>query len=1015
MSFFNFLLTKKNIDLNSLRNIRELRLTDEEFNQLCASIKEKNKLFSLDPRDATLYYAFWWQKQYNGGKPSKEGIFASLEMPYSNFDCQDFYKHAKKGAVQLGVKWIKKQSTLFFRTLLIQGGLPVRHITSNYNSYYRFLSRILEMNPESIEDFIYDPDITKILPPSSRNEVIYESCLEIVKAIWNDDPSFSGIFEQEESLSQIFTNLRTKKRRIGNVARKNIIKSYWLLNTNADKYSISLSLKIPNVIDKETFLGLFPDLDQNQLSKRYSFFINENLICDFVENIGGNFNSYWHTSTILWDTSEVFPEAYLTDNTGKKFVNATIINTVPSMSYPMLWGNIAQDEWALEKSNCTKADRGLVLFNDNYSTNDFKLANINSIDFKLAFFEEEIVLKSVGEDLVFKTSQPIMDFSLFCSKPDWLMKSNISVTRGDLKVYVFDENGNSGLPDKIEFRKPGKDWSVFTNILPIGLVELKITKNNISELTHIYNIGMLDLTVLDSNYNAAELVFNNLNFNISINESSLYHCSVSQNRRISLELQNNRNYPKSIKASIKLIGDRRALLTEISSPFKGLELLDKEGAVVTDKSNLLLNNLLGLRILNNKDSKIFIRMFNKNHNEIKIIRECHAGSVPVNSFLDDFKKLFMLTDALIPDSSVQFQFCSESINSSFRTVKEFSIKRYGNAIGSTFIDEKCHISLTTPSQNSLFAIPLDCPVNKVNLIPLTQTSENEFVFDNPTSETNNYILFSSMDNENERTVPLFISTDIDNVETDDDDRLKRVEMYKNLLLTENCTGENWMKFITYFFICKTHDLPYSTFDILKTVAVSPEIAAKSFFVLRKYNQDDEFLYRTFVDFENDLGFCFYWISKITWRNALEWADFCKDLIEDLGNFLSNNEPSDNFIKLPMFHFMDLKIQSLNFAVGSQIQNLRMALGERILNEIPVECPKVNDVNKNILRVTTDNARVKILLKTPVAVAQSILHKETDIWNNTHLGDTVRRNMKYAYELNPEWFSRALLYSLNHVN
>ena len=68
----------------------------------------------------------------------------------------------------LGINWISKQNTLYFRTLLLQGGLPLNHISSNKSNYKNFLIAVLEEQPEKIEDFIFQSSIINLLPPSSR-------------------------------------------------------------------------------------------------------------------------------------------------------------------------------------------------------------------------------------------------------------------------------------------------------------------------------------------------------------------------------------------------------------------------------------------------------------------------------------------------------------------------------------------------------------------------------------------------------------------------------------------------------------------------------------------------------------------------------------------------------------------------------------------------------------------------------------------------------------------------------
>ena len=45
-----------------------------------------------------------------------------------------------------------------------------------------------------IEDFIFQTHITNLLPPSSRNDVIYENCFEIVQSILNKENCYYFCF-----------------------------------------------------------------------------------------------------------------------------------------------------------------------------------------------------------------------------------------------------------------------------------------------------------------------------------------------------------------------------------------------------------------------------------------------------------------------------------------------------------------------------------------------------------------------------------------------------------------------------------------------------------------------------------------------------------------------------------------------------------------------------------------------------------------------------------------------------
>ncbi|AYO57327.1 hypothetical protein CO230_03825 [Chryseobacterium sp. 6424] len=1014
MSYFNTLLAEKNIDKNTLRSFRELRLTDDEFERLKAEICNNTRISALDPRDAGLYYAFWWQKKYFGGKPSKQNIFNSLGNSYFSFDAQDFYKHAKKGAKQLGIKWLQKQNTLFFRTLLTQGGLPIRHLGQNYNYYDNFLNRILELRPESIEDFAYDPDIIGILPVTLRNEIIYESCLEIVQAIWNEDPAYTNIFAEQHHVQRIIRGLVTKKSRLGNVVRKSSIKSNWILTKEEDKYRINLQIQIPKTLEQSSLLGLFPKLNSEDLDKRYSFFVGDTLIAELIQNISGNYNAYWHRSQILWDPYEILPEVFITDNKGEKWSNTSIINTLPSIETPMLWGQVNEYQWILEKSNKTKAEAALVLFSNGFETSNYNFIEVNGVEFRYVDLKNSVIISNTDGDVEFKTGQPSLDYIITGDKPDWMLRSNIPVVTGSLKVLVFDENGNSLPAESIIFRKNNDAWNDYPNTLPLGILEIEITKDGISERDFVYNIGRFSLDMKSADTSSAVLRFAGENFGVSINENPLCNYRIGENRNIQIGLKDHRKIPKSIKCSFKFLADTKSLLTEISSPFRGLELLNSDGEILDDKSVLLLNNLYGLRILNRLDSRIFVRFKNTFKDEIKISRLCNGELIPVNSFLEDFKKLFLLSDVLNPETAVTLELCTENFDESLRVKKQFFVRKYSNAVSKEFVDGSLRLRYVRDSENDLFAVPLDCNASQISTQALVKEENNNFEFGMVNPEIQKFILFSSSDNTEERVLPLFISANEENIETSDDDRLERVEKHKTVLLNEAFTDESWQKFINYFFICKANDLPYSTFDILKTVTICPEIAAKSFFFLRMYNPEEEFLYQTLPIFENDLGFSYHWLSSGSWHLAMNWIKNPKIYLDDLGQFLGNSVANSNFMHIPLNFFYGTGMPEFAFPLGSKIYNLRMSLGARVISEIPTICPKVSEEYKNIIPVNKDNAFVKILLKSPVAVAQSIKDRDNDIWDNSFRSDTVRRNIKYSTDLNPEWFTEALIYSLQKM-
>jgi hypothetical protein len=138
MSQFEEILSNRNLEKHTKKSLWEYTLSNDEFDRLSTNLASAVNLANIDPRDCALYYAEWWKRMYNGGYPSKKEIFSALKGNQL-FNDEDFYQYAKKGARLLGIKWIKNQNTLYFKTLLLQGGLPIKHISKNVGSYKAFL------------------------------------------------------------------------------------------------------------------------------------------------------------------------------------------------------------------------------------------------------------------------------------------------------------------------------------------------------------------------------------------------------------------------------------------------------------------------------------------------------------------------------------------------------------------------------------------------------------------------------------------------------------------------------------------------------------------------------------------------------------------------------------------------------------------------------------------------------------------------------------------------------------
>jgi hypothetical protein len=128
------------------------------------------------------------------------------------------------------------------------------------------------------------------------------------------------------------------------------------------------------------------------------------------------------------------------------------------------------------------------------------------------------------------------------------------------------------------------------------------------------------------------------------------------------------------------------------------------------------------------------------------------------------------------------------------------------------------------------------------------------------------LIFSTSDNDYSVRPIQISSLNINNEENSE----IIIENYKSCLLNEDMSGSTWTLLLKYFNICINNDLPFSTFDILKALVCSSEIAAKSFLYFACFDEQEKFVIEQYKQVEDDLGFSFHWISRDDWTKAITW-------------------------------------------------------------------------------------------------------------------------------------------------
>lgn len=1001
MSEFYKILKSRKLDFHTGQPIWKYGISDFEFEQLKERFKIVQRVSELDPRTCTVYFSEWWKRNYNGGYPSKEEIYNSIGHSKLCFKANEFYELAKKGGYLLNYRWIKIQNTLYLKTLLLQGGLPLKHIQNNQGKYRDFLLKIIHLNPSSIEDFSTNIELTNLLPKSSQNDIIYSSCLEIVRAVLNNNESELLSFKENNQLKQITEDLIIERDRVRK--KNNTIKFKW--NFNSKNNSFYLNTVITSKIGLEELDNILNDKVVNYYNE-YKLFIGVDLVAKIIKRNNDTYKVVQFKDFVNFK-DEFEPEVYLIDEFDKIYEANHLLHSTLNLDFPTLWAESSNENFVLEKSRHTHNNFGYLLLNGTFSI-DGKIEEKTEIEisgksFSIIKFQNEIQLKKAdGNTIKFKTNtENIFDWTILSEKPKWLVRGNLNIVKNSLRILVYDKEGQRINNAKIEWKSINKNsWNSKHSYLELGTLDIKISHNGIDEFERVFNIGDLCLST-NSNHDNPQIKANNNSFILEVYKSDFYDFNIDQNR-INFEITNPSKFPASVKTRIKVNNQNSGLIAEVISPFQGVILIDHDENIING-NEIYFDKIKGWRLIAHAEGKEYeVRLSNNKNPEIIISKKIERKVNPLFEFYDTFKSLFQLFNIIDSDNFLKMEICEVLPNRRNKTIKSYNIKQFSEIIKWEVNNEnviKFNEIESIDICNSVYALPLDCDLEYIDKVEIKKDSD---FYSINTTNVNKFILFSDK-NSKFKIKPEFISVNPENELTTIEDRNSRIINYSQQLLAEDYSSEVWSKFWIYYYLCKENDLPFATFDIIKTITTSSELAAKAFVFLSLKFDEGEFKFsgNDFIELENDLGFSFHWVKLSDWENT---CAIYPDSYEAIAVMFSLNW---NMLKVCLLQ----NGKNNNFVFHAELNNVRERLGERVLNQLPFY-DIVKDRNIYIKPIPQKqwNDQVNILVVAPLTVASSIKGANTGLWHVN--GDNFRRKIKYVEDLDKKWYEESLIYYLN---
>lgn len=1017
MSFF-FSHVLNSADLQDLIGVPVWKygLTYEDYLKLRETLAQTDHR-NIDPRDAYIYYAEWWKNEYEGGFPSKKAVFDSIGgILKRDIDEMEFHQLARKGAQLLGVKWIVHGRTEYFRTLLMQGGLPLKHISQNYNSYLRFLSGALHFQPDSVEELSDNYDLVKILPQSSQNAIVYEFSFEIVKAILEGSKDYDSLFESNDDVRRISTRLRQERAKLRPRVRNNKPKISWVLNLE-DKPLVFLEIKFKEHYTKdelEALLGL--ELE----AKNIPFFLDDALAGHFQKLLSGKYRYRPEPSArYIWNDTCETPKAAIIQNDAEHDVSY-LVPALPIFDKPTLWAPRDSDglQWRYIRSNSTAQEQAMILVPSYDEPADKGLLEMGPHIWKQIHFEGQQQVNHEGESFVFTANSASYDWTWSGHRPNWVIRSSAPAFTSKPTLYLYNDQGERITRDYlVEWYNPRSlSWNNYQNVprLGPGFQKIRISVDDIVFIDEFYVFSDFEPSEISGNLNQAGVHFpSDSGFTITVLNSDLYNINKVKHNSFELDRgQSKKGVPGSIGLRVNY-QQQKGLKVKIDPPFMGLLLIDEHGQPVEMNRTLAFNELAGYRILLEPRSKAKLRMRSRVRQEIVLDKTLTRTVQPLVYYKEEITQLLSLGLKLDHNNLVDFEL--KSANQRFT----FKVGRYSALISYSLSDDSVQIRLSEPLNADLLVIP---SLISPGLIWQNELKDENGYFSLDINSQVNVFVVHAESEEGKQVLPrrIGISEDFDVSEVYEELH----ETYRRLK-SESFDEPAWITWNNYFLVCFNSDIPLSSFIYLMSLAVDPEIAAKAFFLLaldeKVIFDRDNLIHEVIPDLENDLGFCFHWISKQAWEKALNSSlnyavsKYKGILTEDeIRNALLEKLQQYFAFKGLDFLFTYLLSGKLNFPnnnLGHQDWlTIRANLGDRIY-QLPDKNPWVKGDYRNFF---DRHSEIKFNLFCLAAEAESIAGIETrkTFWSGGRVPTEIRRNMLYNQYLLGSDYPRLLAYLLS---
>jgi hypothetical protein len=954
------------------------------------------------------------------------------------------YFWAKRGLSQLRISTIVRNGrTQYFRTLLLQGGLPVKSLQegnnkANYGAFFEGLIKYtneVNIEYEDVSFIDYLPCKNR-LAASFQTPDFYELNLLIIDNFREKGEEseywelIQAIFDREEDTSggqiQRIKELINKKKE-KTLPTQSSFSIDWQLKKIESEVSLHYTLVILQQI-RNTDVA-----KEMQTQYELSLFLNNKEIAKYYRSLPDNQGNVYFVNARGKDelTAKVIDnsDVVLRLSNNGSFKEFTF--SAPDFSEPVLLQGL-ETVWNVKKKQ-QNDNRNAVLLLPDSEWDIVEPASIETVIFnnqKCSWIEADEIIKlkhtSTNEEIVYDNTPFIYHFEAY-QRPDIQSKNRKLInSQTQFKVIYSIDNEIINKDFEIYFRTKQGTWIKYynSNALPTGLLYFKFKyPDNKTDFVNFFNIGNLNINYSNQTANSGVIGIDNWNGLIQSHEDKgIIRIEKLPNNKWELVRDTeNRYYANDI---LFRINDSQGGFADIfvAPPFRGVVVSDFDGNSVENGETIALHSLWQYKciVLGSNDTTVSV-FHNVNCNNKRTFRYTldKRHEIPLSDFDETVKNLFTLfgTDHTNYDSVIIKVGNDYAIH-----IKAFNV----NVLREEWIGNKVVKLDNGDNISHLFAINPDCEYpDAIDIIELSKT-EDGFQLSEMGEETTSVIVFSDEQSSTFRVRPTFLPLSENQIPVADRQDAIRIKLTEARFI-----DDIWYTTVVYFKILTSNNLPLKTLDVFRIIAETPLLCAKLAMVLLDHQEwvTPEERKNGLLQFENEFALAWHWIDNQTWQQAIEWIGKFNDIadyyIQDLLKYslMISDESARDY-----FGMMSNTIM-INQNIDIDAQKLIRSYLNRFDKDIRIDnndwCIK-NENGRVLFPLLKPNWNdflfnggefgyfLKPFLFAPPKAALSIMGQDDGyLWKQEN--EIQRRIMYYYWKLNPEAYTELFLAMVKKIN